>query len=215
MLSRLLKQIFRSEPAPRRVEATPELAEAERALERGDPVGARVLLTRAVESHPEDYAARCLLGETLYNASEHAAASEHFRRAIALRPNDPRAHSGLGLTLLATADLEGAHAEFALAGRFDPKDADTWTHLGLVHLQLGNALRAEESLKQALELAPRHPHAWNNLGMLEQLRGNHRAAARTCQLRRIVDPGVPREHPPGAVLLIAAFVGRLLMAGPR
>jgi Flp pilus assembly protein TadD len=176
MLSRLFKQIFRSEPAPPRTQATPELAEAGRALERGDTASARGLLERVIASRPDDYDARCLLGETLYNASEHFAAIEQFRRAIALRPKDARAHSGLGLALLGTGDLEGAHAEFAIAGRLDPRDADTWTHLGLVHLQLGNATRAEESLRQALNVAPRHPHALNNLGMLEQLRGNHGAA---------------------------------------
>jgi Flp pilus assembly protein TadD len=176
MLTRLLKQIFRSEPAPPRAQATPELADAARALERGDTAVAVALLERAVDAHPDDYEARCLLGETRYNAAEHPAAAEQFRRAIAIRPGDARAHSGLGLALLASGDLEGAHAEFALSGRYDPRNADTWTHLGLVHLHLGNALRAEESLRQALNIAPRHAHALNNLGMLEQLRGNRRAA---------------------------------------
>ncbi|MBS1106777.1 MAG: Tetratricopeptide 2 repeat protein [Deltaproteobacteria bacterium] len=176
MLSRLLKQIFRSEPAPLRPQSAPGLAEAERALEQGDVAGARTLLARAVAAHPENYEARCLLGEVHYNAAEHPAAIEQFRRAIAQHPNEARAHAGLGLALFGSGDVEGAHAEFALAGRFDPRNADTWTHLGLVHLQLGNAMRAEESLRQALALAPRHPHALNNLGMLEQLRGNHRAA---------------------------------------
>ena len=109
---------------------------------------ARAALERSVSLKP-DPDAEYLLGDTLNEEGNRAAAIETLRRVVGARPDHAAAHAALGAAYREQGDYARARAELERAVELDPKDLRANYQLGLVYAKLGD----KEAAKRMLEAA--------------------------------------------------------------
>ena len=115
---------------------------------------ARAALERSVSLKP-DADAEYLLGETLVNEGDRAAAVELFKRVVRARPEHAAAHAALGALYREQGDFAAARAELERAVELDPDDLRASYQLGLVYAKLGDKEGARKMFARADELRVR------------------------------------------------------------
>lgn len=81
-------------------------------FQMGDYPGAITDLTTYLETHPDSFQARYMLGRTYLESGDPEAAADTLREALDLKPGDPEATVYLGLAHVARNDYENAIAVF-------------------------------------------------------------------------------------------------------
>lgn len=150
---------------------------------------ARAALERAIALRPNSFQVRFLLGATLVQLRNPAAAIPHLQRAVALNPVHGDARKLLAAQCIATQ----RYAE-ALAAIRQPSDEET--HLLAIEAKQG-AGDASGALAVALQAAQRFPQsapvaAW--LGFQMQFAGRYDEARRHLLRARELDPAHPAAY---------------------
>lgn len=131
------------------------LAEAQllRTVERWKD--ARLVLSRALERHPQDTDVLYELALVLERLGLHEEMERHLRRIIELRPDHHHAHNALGYSLAERGiRLEEAHRLVERALELAPGDPFITDSLAWVMFRQGQAARAVELLRQAYAARP-------------------------------------------------------------
>lgn len=142
------------------------LAAALASMRQGQPARAAEECRRLLESTPNDFGARHLLGVALMAAGEHEAAEREIARAIAIDPAVPGAHYNRGNALQALGRFDDAVASYDEALRRKPDFAEALRNRGDAFARGGQAAQAIDSYHAALALHPEWSDTWNNLGSL-------------------------------------------------
>ena len=137
----------------------------------GDMGRAERELRRVVESQPDYYPARVLMGRVLVDAGRPSRARIHLRRAIQLRPQEPEAYLVLAQSLLDTRSPDEAMRVVEELGAALPGEASGYRRLGLALAERGDTWRAERMLSRAAERAPGDVEVWTTLARLQEESG--------------------------------------------
>jgi tetratricopeptide (TPR) repeat protein len=154
-------------------------------LELGNPE-AGVLLTRLLESFPDDSSGWSFLGDSLQRAGKVEAALTAFTRAA-------RANPSLALALRCGALLESlgrlgdALDAYRAAVQIAPESGEASLKLGLCLRRTRDVESARVTLERAVTLNPTNSEAWFALGLIRQDQREHPAAAEA--YRRALDVG--------------------------
>jgi tetratricopeptide (TPR) repeat protein len=152
--------------APRLAEPTNALARAQRALDHGVPSAAVKPLSEFVAAHPNDLAARALLGSMWQRLSLNTL--EHL---LSVAPDSYRTHQLLAQSWDERDDAEHALAEYALVARLNPELAGLHFAVGTVLWRRG---RADEALAEFNAELRRNPgHAESHAGAGTILTSRH------------------------------------------
>ncbi len=151
-------------------QSSPELAQAESAIEKKDYTSAEPLLKKVVERTPSDYQAWFDLG-FVYNAlgrSEDSIAA--YRKSVAANPDIFESNLNLGLMLAKARkpDAEGflrAAIKLTPAGHVDEGRERAWLSLGHV-LEANKPQEALEAYCEAAALKPKDPEPHISAGLL-------------------------------------------------
>ena len=113
----------------------------------------------AVESDPDDVAARVNLGSALGQAGDRVGAIHQYRAALGLDPDNAAASFNLGALLLREGAPAQAVEHLRRAADRLPGDAEVQLELGRALAATGQAQQALGALERAAELAPFHEDA--------------------------------------------------------
>ncbi|MDG1484230.1 MAG: sulfotransferase [Myxococcota bacterium] len=139
-------------------------------------------LLRAVESRPEAWAVRGLLGGTLLKAGRPHDAIRELTRTLSEQPDDLPARLHLGMALLNTGQNAGCEAAMRAVLAKRPDEIVAWRYLIAACHRLGQlAIQARTRLT---ELVPEEPDAWAGLGAAWLAKGAPQPAI-TC-FRRVL-----------------------------
>ena len=143
---------------------SPQVEQAEAAIEKRDFAAAEPLLAKAVADNPKDYRAWYDLGYVYGSTGRKPEQIDAYRKAVAAKPDVFESNFVLGLALLAAGDPDGA-SFLRAATRLKPSSHPE-ENLALTWLTLGRALQdsqpdeALEAFHQAATLQPKDaaPH---------------------------------------------------------
>jgi tetratricopeptide (TPR) repeat protein len=143
---------------------SPQVEQAEAAIEKRDFAAAEPLLAKAVAGNPKDYRAWYDLGYVYGSTGRKLEQIDAYRKAVAAKPDVFESNFVLGLALLAASDPEGA--TFLRAATKLKPSSHSGEKMYLAWLTLGRALQdsqpdqALEALHQAAGLQPKDaaPH---------------------------------------------------------
>jgi uncharacterized protein (TIGR03790 family) len=171
------------------------------------------LLRSWLATHPDDLAARQLLGLSLDPVAERAEAIEAYRAVLAVAPDDVVMSNNLAYVLASSSDGRAEALQLARKAyersRGEPSVADT---LGWVLYQDGQLEEAQRVLQESVRRAPRLVDARVHLALVLLKQGTQDRARQEWQEAGTLDAKVG-ERPESAPLL-AAF-GPVASAAPR
>lgn len=145
---------------------TPSLIEAVKLHQQGHIQQAQQIYLSVLQSEPNNFDAKHLLGVTYLQSAEYSLAKENIEAALQINPNNAAAHSNLGRVQHETQLFEEALKSYdqAIALKKDFAEA---------HYNKGNALRelkrmteATEAYLQAVECKSDYAAAYQNLGVV-------------------------------------------------
>lgn len=124
----------------------------------GDPEGAVEVVSRILETNPEDPVALNFVG---YVLADHGLRLEEARqmllRAVELRPDEPAYLDSLGWCELQLGDLAAAEPYLLRAAQMRPEDPEILHHLAELHFRAGRFEEAVATWQKALQLLERDP----------------------------------------------------------
>jgi Flp pilus assembly protein TadD len=173
--------------------SSPEVDQAETAMQHNDLTTAEPLLQKAVAAKPNDYRAWADLGY-VYNATQRqAAAIDAYRKAVAAKPDSFESNLNLGLLLAKQGDDSEAgkylKAATQLQPTADPQQglARAWQALGRVE----ESVDSQQSLAaygEAAKLSPKDPEPHLAAARLLQRQNSLAEAAQQYQAAAELDP---------------------------
>ena len=145
---------------------TPSLIEAVQLHQQGQVQQAQQIYLSVLQSDPNNFDAKHLLGVTYLQTAEYPLALENIQAALQINPNNAAAHSNLGRVQHETKQFDEALKSYdqAIALKKDFAEA---------HYNKGNALRelkrmteATEAYLKAIECKSDYAAAYQNLGVV-------------------------------------------------
>lgn len=171
---------------------SPQVEQAEAAIEKTDYAAAEPLLTKAVADNPKDFRAWYDLG-FVYNAtSRRAEAIEAYRKAVAAKPDIFESNLSLGLSLAATGSPDAA--TFLRAATKLKPTSHPQENLARAWMALGEAVKdsqpeeALEAFHQAAERQPKDPAPHLSAGILLEKRNDLAGAEKEFKQAAELDP---------------------------
>ena len=147
--------------APRAFEPSNAMARAQRALDRGAPNEAVKPLTEFIAAHPNDLAARALLGNTWQRLSLLT-----LERLLSVAPDSYRTHQLLAQSWDERDDAVRALAEYAIVAKMNPELAGLHFAVGTVLWRMGRASEALAEFNEELRRNPGHAEAHAGTGAI-------------------------------------------------
>ena len=176
--------------------SSPEVAQAETAMQHGEFATAESLLQKAITAKPNDYRAWFDLGY-VYNATQRSAqAIDAYRKSVAAKPDVFESNLNLGILLAGQGDkVEAAQylkAATQLKPTANPEEglARAWQSLGHVE-EDSDPQQALAAYSEAAKLNPKSAQPHLSAGILLEKRNDLDAAAREFQLATDLDPISP------------------------
>jgi Flp pilus assembly protein TadD len=173
--------------------SSPEVDQAETAMQHNDLATAEALLQKAVAAKPGDYRAWVDLGY-VYNATQRRSeAIDAYRKAVAAKPDVFESNLNLGLLLARQGDSAEAAKYLKAATQLQPSAnpqaglARAWQALGRV-LQSGDPPQALAAYAEAAALNPKDAEPHLSSAALLQKQGKLDAAAKEYQAAAELDP---------------------------
>jgi tetratricopeptide (TPR) repeat protein len=173
--------------------SSPEVAEAEAAMQRNDFAAAEPLLEKAVAAKPGDYRAWFDLGY-VYNATQRPAdAVDAYRKAVVAKPDVFESNLNLGLLLAKQGDNAEAAKYLGAATQLKPTAhpeeglTRAWESLGRVE-EASNPKASLEAYTKAAEISPKDPAPHLAAGAVLAKQKNLDAAAHEYQIASQLDP---------------------------
>lgn len=141
-------------------------------IDRGQADEAVPLISRAIDSLPQDAQARYLRGVAYESLNLQAKALEDYSECLKLNPERTDALNNKAVVLARMERFEEAAAEFTKLLQLNPQDALAFRNRGLCRFDQQQYDLALADYNQAIELAPRAPANWFQRGnvFLEQER---------------------------------------------
>lgn len=136
-----------------------KIAQADKALEAGDPPKAAGLYRESLELTPDDAQLQYKLAVALDQMGDVSGESAALERAVQIKPDLAVVHNQLGFLASKRGDLATAEKHFRDAVRAAPEFAEAWLNLAAT---LGLQMRfreAEDAVSIALKLEPKNPQA--------------------------------------------------------
>ena len=146
--------------------SSPEVAQAEAMLARGEAKAAQARLRAHLGAHPGDARAQYDLGLAFEALDQPLEAMTAYRAAIRSAPDFPEALNNLGLLALASDNADTAAALFERATVADGSFAPAFVNLALAFERLGDLERAGRAYEAALALTPQDALTRANFGLL-------------------------------------------------
>ncbi len=173
--------------------SSPEVEQAETAMQHNDLAAAETLLQKAVTAKPGDYRAWFDLGY-VYNATQRRSdAIAAYRKAVAAKPDVFESNLNLGLLLAKQSDSAEAAKYLTAATKLQPTAksqeglARAWQALGRVQ-ESSDPQQALAAYAEAAKLNPKDAEPHLSAAKLLQKQGNVDAAAREYQAAAELDP---------------------------
>jgi len=173
--------------------SSPEVEQAETAMQHNDFATAESLLQKAVAAKPGDYRAWFDLGY-VYNATNRFAdAVEAYRKSVAAKPDVFESNLNLGLLLARRGENAEAAKYLKAATQLTPTVhpeeslARAWQSLGRVE-ESSDPPQALAAYAEAAKLNPKNPEPHLAAAVLLEKQGNLDAAAREFQTASELDP---------------------------
>jgi tetratricopeptide (TPR) repeat protein len=172
---------------------SPEVEQAEAAMQKNDFAAAEPLLQKAVAAKPDDYRAWFDLGY-VYNATNRLPeAIEAYRKSVAAKPDVFESNLNLGLLLARQGNNAEAAKWLKAATQLKPTAhpdetlARAWQSLGRVEESL-DPPQALAAYTESAKLAPESPEPHLAAAVLLEKQNNLDAAAREYQTATELDP---------------------------
>jgi Tfp pilus assembly protein PilF len=159
--------------------AAAQLAEARRALSRGQPEFAEPPLARVLALAPDCTEAHRLSGIAALMGNNPSKAIDHLQRALSTCPDDPTLNMNLGSTLIETGASDAGLGYLQRACELMPESASAWYNLGKGLQFCAHMERARDALQRALAIEPGHLQARNTLAAVLSSLGDTPAAVAT------------------------------------
>ena len=172
---------------------SPEVEQAEAAMQRGDLAGAETLLQKATTAKPDDYRAWFDLGYVENGLQKPAEAIDAYRKAVAAKPDVFESNLNLALLLAKQGADADAMKYLKAATQLKPTEhpeaslARTWQALGKLQAA-SDSQAALVSFAQAARLVPNDAGPHLASAQLLQKQGELDAAAREYQRAVELDP---------------------------
>jgi len=132
---------------------------------------------RAVlQSEPDNFHARHLLGVLLHQCGQHESAVEFIQAALRINPHQAEVHSNLGVVLQALRRSVEALSSFSEALRLQPNYIEAMNNRGNVLRALNRPEDALRDYESAIQLKPDYAEAFNNRGNALRDLGRREAA---------------------------------------
>jgi tetratricopeptide (TPR) repeat protein len=173
--------------------SSPEVEQAEAAMQKNDFAAAEPLLLKAVAAKPGDYRAWFDLGDVYNAANRLSEATEAYRKAVAAKPDVFESNVNLGILLARQGKNEEAAKFLKAATQLKPGAhpdeslAHAWLALGRVEESI-SPQEALAAYAQAAQFNPKDPGPHLAAAALLEKQGNLDAAAREFQAASVVDP---------------------------
>jgi Flp pilus assembly protein TadD len=164
-------------------ETSPEVEQAETAIQRGDYATAEPLLQKTVSAKPDDYLAWFDLGYVYKATNRDDKAIEAYRKSIAAKPDVFESNLNLGILLAKQGDYTEAAKFLKQATQLRPTAhveeglARAWQSLGIV-LENSDPLQALHAFTEAAKLEPANPEPHLSAGQLLEKQNQLDAAAK-------------------------------------
>lgn len=172
---------------------SPDLQQAEAAMQKQDFATAEPLLQKAVAANPEDYRAWFDLGY-VYNATKQTPkAIEAYKKSVAAKPDVFESNLNLGIILARQGDKAEAAKYLQAATQLTPSaNADegrarAWLSLGLV-MEASDPQQALSAYTQAAKLNPKDPEPHLSAGLLLEHEKRFDEAVHEYQAAAELDP---------------------------
>lgn len=172
---------------------SPEIEQAEAAIQRQDYSAAEALLKKAVESNPQAYQAWFDLGY-IYTATQRAPeAITAYRKSVAAKPDVFESNLNLGIMLARQGDSTEAAKYLEAATQLKPTAntdeglARAWLSLGLFE-EARDPQKAAAAYAKAATLTPKDPEPHLNAGRLLEKQNNLDDAVHEYQIAAELDP---------------------------
>lgn len=194
-LAQTSKPTVRHHKVAQTSDVSPQVAEAEAALEKKDYSAAEKLLFSATAGNPGDYRAWFDLGCVYSETQRKAQAIEAYHHSVSAKPDLFEANLNLGLLLAASGEKPEAAKYLKAATELkpsNPADADasmlnTWFALAKV-LEPDSPTESLEAYRQSVSLAPKDFDVhYGEAGLLERLKRFDEAAAQY-KMALAIDP---------------------------
>jgi putative PEP-CTERM system TPR-repeat lipoprotein len=131
------------------------MSSAKEYLAKGDRNAALIQLKNLVSKAPNDGEARLLLGQTLLEGGDYAAAEQQLNKALELRQSPDKVLPFYAQALLAQGKRKEMMTEISRHKLSSPSaTAEVRTLQGDAQMQLGNTARAREAYAAALAVVP-------------------------------------------------------------
>ena len=173
--------------------SSPEVAQAEAAMQHNDFAAAEPLLQKAVAAKPDDYRAWFDLG-FVYNATDRRAeAIDAYRKAVAAKPDVFESNLNLGLLLAKQGENTEAAKYLKAATQLKPTDhpdaglTRAWQALGRVE-ESADAQQALAAYAEAAKLSPKDPQPHLAAAAILRKQNDLDAADREYQTAVELDP---------------------------
>lgn len=172
---------------------SPEVAQAEAAMQKQDLDTAEALLKKAVESNPADYRAWFDLGFVYTQTKRTSEAIDAYRKSVAAKPDVFESNLNLGIALARSGDKAEAAKYLKAATQLKPGakgdegQARAWLSLGMVE-ESQDPRQALAAYAQAAKLSPKDPEPHLSAAMLLELQEKYEDAIREYEAAAALDP---------------------------
>src|SRR5271165_3681607 len=173
--------------------SSPEVDQAETAMQHNDFTNAESLLQKAVVATPGDYRAWFDLGYVYNATSRLPEATEAYRKSVAAKPDVFESNLNLGMLLARQGDNPEAAKYLKAATQLKPTAhpdeslAHAWQALGRVEESL-DPQQALAAYAEAAKLDPKNPEPHLSAALLLEKQNNLDAAAREYRTVADLDP---------------------------
>jgi tetratricopeptide (TPR) repeat protein len=174
-------------------ETSPEVEQAEAALQKGDYATAQPLLEKAVAANPDDYLAWFDLGYVYKATNQLDQAIDAYRKSVAAKPDVFESNLNLGILLARQGDNAEAAKYLKAATQLKPTAhaneglARAWQSLGIV-LQDSDPQEALAALGEAKKLQPTNFDVHFASGQVLEKQNQLDAAAKEYETAAALDP---------------------------
>lgn len=177
-------------------ESSPQVEQAEAALQKGDYASAQPLLEKAVQANPDDFLAWFDLGYVYKATGQTDKAIEAYRKSLAAKPDVFESNLNLGILLAKQGNYPEAAKYLKAATQLKPTArveegrARAWQSLGIV-LENSDPQGALAAFAEAAKLEPRNPEPHLSAGQLLEKQNQLAEAAKEYQAAAALDPSSP------------------------
>jgi Flp pilus assembly protein TadD len=175
---------------------SPQVEQAEAALQKGDYAAAQPLLENAVQAKPDDYRAWFDLGYVYKATDQTDKAIEAYRKSVTAKPDVFESNLNLGILLAKTGNYAEAAKSLKAATQLTPTAhveegrARAWQSLGIV-LEKSDPQQAVQAFAEAAKLEPNNPEPHLSAGQVLEGQNQLTEAAKEFHAAAALDPASP------------------------